>query len=50
MTMAKTPHTWRPRKLNGKERVEEDRVEDDRDRDQCAVPSLRNIRLVIERD
>jgi len=36
--------------LNGQKSVEEDRVENDRDRDQGAVPSLGNIRLVVERD
>jgi hypothetical protein len=36
--------------FNGQKSVEEDGVEDDRDRDQGAVPSLGNIRLVVERD
>jgi hypothetical protein len=38
------------RELNGQKSVEEDGVENDCDRDQGTVPSLGNIRLVVERD
>jgi hypothetical protein len=38
------------RELDCQKGVEEDGVEDDCDRDQGAVPSLRNVRLVVERD
>ena len=43
-------NTFDQGELDCQEGVEEDGVEDDCDRDQGAVPSLGNIRLVVERD